>query len=102
MNRYEMLAKLITHALEEGGGLVTRRAIAENLSELEVWGVLRGRDASEDSAKGELRQLRELLIAWRSAKASVWKATVEWPVRGVLAPFLVGMAVRPNLSRLLT
>ena len=102
MNRYDMLAKLITQAREEGGGLVTPRAIVVDLSGLGAERVLRGRGASEDSARGDLRELRELLSAWRSAKASACKATVERPVRSVFALLLVGIAARLDLSGLLT
>ena len=40
------------------------------------------------------QRLRELLRAWRDAKASAWKAVVGWVVRGLLALLLLGLAVR--------
>ena len=55
-----------------------------------------------DAAAGEdLRELRQLLGAWRDAKRSVWKAVIDWAVRGLLALLLVGIAVRLGLSDLL-
>jgi hypothetical protein len=44
--------------------------------------------------------LRELLSAWRDAKASAWKAAVEWLVRGVFALLLVGIAVRLGVGEM--
>ena len=42
-----------------------------------------------------------VLRAWRDAKASAWKAAVDWIVRGVLAVFLVGLAFRLGVTDLL-
>lgn len=46
------------------------------------------------NALGDLSELRQLLQAWRDAKASAWKAAIEWIVRGVLALLLLGIAFR--------
>ncbi len=45
-------------------------------------------------ARDDVRELRELLGAWRDAKTSAWKATVDWLVRGTLALLLVGIALK--------
>ena len=45
-------------------------------------------------AEDDLSELRQLLQAWRDAKASAWKAAIEWVVRGVLALLLLGIAFR--------
>ncbi|HWU02220.1 MAG TPA: DUF6127 family protein, partial [Novosphingobium sp.] len=47
-----------------------------------------------DSAPEDITELRELLRAWRDAKESMWRAVVEWAMRGILALLLVGIAVR--------
>ncbi|MBC7492744.1 MAG: hypothetical protein H7241_09910, partial [Novosphingobium sp.] len=49
---------------------------------------------SDPSAHQDLTELRELLRAWRDAKASAWKAAIEWIVRLMLAGLLFGIAVR--------
>lgn len=101
MNREDMLAKLIAQAREEGGELVTLRAIVEESTELGAERVLGRLGLNDDHAHDDLDELRELLSAWRAAKASAWKATVEWLVRGVLAVLLIGIAVRLGLPGML-
>tara|TARA_A100001391_G_scaffold101953_1_gene67770 strand:+ start:22851 stop:23159 length:309 start_codon:yes stop_codon:yes gene_type:complete len=94
MTREDMLAALIAQAQTGGSDLVTLRAIVEEASELGADRVLTRIGLEDDHAQSDIDELRELLEAWRSAKASAWKATVEWVVRGVLALLLIGIAVR--------
>lgn len=94
MTREDMLARLVALADTQGADLVTLRAIVEESSELGARRVLGRLGLEDDNAQGDLGELRELLSAWRDAKASAWKAAVEWLVRGVLALLLVGIAVR--------
>jgi hypothetical protein len=44
--------------------------------------------------------LRELLQAWREAKASAWRAVVDWAVRGLLVLLLIGIAFRMGVADL--
>ena len=94
MNNEDMLARLLSQADEKGGGLVTLRAIVEEASELGAQRVLARMGLDDDSAHGDLLELRQLLQAWRDAKRSAWKAAIEWIVRLLLALVLVGIAVR--------
>lgn len=94
MTREDMLAKLIAQAREEGSEMVTLRAILEESTELGADRVLGRLGLNDDTAHDDLDELRELLSAWRAAKASAWKAVVEWLVRGVMAALLIGIAVR--------
>ena len=94
MTREDMLARLIAQATSEGGTLVTLRAIVEEASEVGATRVLDRLGLSDAGAQDDLGELRELLKAWRDAKASAWKAAVEWLVRGLLALLLIGIAVR--------
>ena len=69
------------------------------------WGASRVLDRlglADPGAQDDLGELRELLSAWRDAKASAWKAAVEWLVRGVLALLLVGIAVRLGVGDMLS
>ena len=100
MNREDMLAKLIAQAAAEGSELITLRAIVEEASELGATRALARLRLNDDKAQGDIDELRELLGAWRAAKASAWKAAVEWAVRAVFAALLIGIAVRLNLSGL--
>lgn len=94
MNREDMLARLIAQAATTGGDLVTLRAIVEEASELGAARVLQRMGLDDESAPDDLSELRELLQAWRDAKASAWKAAIAWLVRCALALVLVGIAVR--------
>ncbi|KWV95212.1 DUF6127 family protein [Erythrobacter sp. AP23] len=106
MTREDMLARLIAQAnrADTSGGveLITLRAIVEEASELGADRVLARLGLADPSAQDDLDELRELLSAWRDAKASAWKAAVEWIVRGLLALLLVGIAVRLGVGEMLS
>ena len=101
MNREDMLAGLIAQAALDGGDIVTLRAIVEEASEVGAGRALARLGLHDDAAQDDLDELRELLGAWRAAKASAWKAAVEWTVRAVFALLLIGIAVRLNVPGLL-
>jgi hypothetical protein len=101
MNSDDMLARLVAQAASEGGELMTLRAIVEEASELGARRMLAGLGLDDEGAPGDLIELRQLLRAWRDAKASAWKAAVDWVVRGVLALLLVGIAWRIGVPELL-
>ncbi|MFW2350229.1 MULTISPECIES: DUF6127 family protein [Qipengyuania] len=101
MTREDMLARLIAQANHEGGELITLRAIVEEASELGANRVLESLGLADASAQEDLGELRQLLSAWRDAKASAWKAAIAWVVRGCLALLLIGIAVRLGLGSLL-
>ncbi len=105
MNNEDLLALLVAQAArprEEGGGdLVTLRALVEEASQLGAQRMLARIGLDDDHAPDDLHALRELLRAWRDAKASALRATVEWCVRGVLALLLIGLAYRLGVAGLL-
>ena len=55
----------------------------------------------DQAALADLSELRQLLQAWRDAKACAWKAVVTWIVRGTLALLLVGIVIRTGATELL-
>ncbi|WP_407637624.1 DUF6127 family protein [Croceibacterium mercuriale] len=99
--REDMLAGLIAQAGGQGTDLVTLRAIVEEASELGAERVLQRLNLGDDRAQGDIDELRDLLSAWRAAKSSVWKAVIEWLVRGAMALLLIGIAVRLNVPEML-
>ncbi|MBD3730722.1 MAG: hypothetical protein IE933_13560 [Sphingomonadales bacterium] len=101
MTREDMLARLIAQATTEGAELVTLRAMVEEASEVGADRVLHRLGLGDEGAQDDIDELRELLRAWRDAKASAWKAAVDWIVRGILAALLIGIAVRAGLPELL-
>jgi len=101
MTREDMLARLLAQAADEGGDLVTLRAMVEEASEVGAQRVLVRLGLSDPGAQDDIDELRDLLAAWRAAKASAWKAAAAWIVRGCTALLLIGLAVRFDLSGLL-
>jgi hypothetical protein len=97
MNNEAMLAQLVAQAEDEGADLVTLRAVVEEASEIGAQRVLACLGLDDDRAPSDLIELRQLLRAWRDAKASAWKAAVDWIVRGALALLLLGIAWRLGL-----
>ena len=101
MNRDEMLARLLAQAADEGADLVTLRAVVEEASELGAERVLARLGLDDPTAHTDLSELRELLQAWRDAKASAWQAAIGWLVRGALALLLIGIAFKLGATGLL-
>lgn len=101
MNKEDMLARLIAQAAEDGGDLVTMRAIIEEASELGAQRALAHLGLDDAHAPGDVSELRQLLRAWRDAKSSAWRAAVGWLVRGLLAALLVSIAFRLGATDLL-
>lgn len=100
MTREDMLARLIAQAGDEGTDLVTLRAIVEEASDLGAVRALNRMGLGDDDAHSDLAELRQLLGAWRDAKASAWKAAIGWVVRAVLALLLFAIAVRMGSAEL--
>jgi hypothetical protein len=101
MNNDDMLAALLAQAIHEGSDLVTLRAVVEEASELGAARTLERIGLDDETAHQDLSELRELLQAWRDAKASARTAAIGWIVRGLLALLLLGMAVRLGATELL-
>jgi hypothetical protein len=101
MNREDMLTALIAQAQGNGCNLVTLRAIVEEASELGANRVLRRLGLEDAKAQDDIDELRELLGAWRAAKASATKAVLDWVLRGAMALVLIGIAFRIGAPELL-
>lgn len=101
MMRSDSLASLIAQANQDGADVVTLRAIVEETTEIATDRVLERLGLADAAAEGDLDELRELLQAWRDAKASAWKALVEWAIRALLAALLIGIAVRIGVWEML-
>ena len=101
MTREDMLARLIAQAGAKDGDFVTLRAIVEESSELGAKRALDRLGLGDANAQDDIDELRELLSAWRDAKASAWKAAIAWATRGLLALLLIGIAVRLGVLEML-
>ncbi|WP_454597898.1 DUF6127 family protein [Qipengyuania sp. SM2507] len=101
MSTEDMLARLLAQARAEGGEIVTLRAMVEEASELGAQRALKRLGLGDEKAQGDIDELRELLSAWRDAKASAWKAALQWLFRGLMALLLIGIAVRLGVTEML-
>ena len=95
----EMLARLVAQADAVPGqmDMVMIRALIEEASELGAGRALERLGLSDRRAESDVRELRELLSAWRDAKKAARGAVVGWAVRIVMALVLLGVAVKAGL-----
>jgi len=101
MNQNDVLAGLLSQAALGGVDLVTLRAIVEEASERGAQRMLASIGLDDPRASQDMADLRELLRAWRDAKASARNAAIAWIVRGFCALLLLGIAVRMGATELL-
>ncbi|MBA4089511.1 MAG: hypothetical protein C0494_02810 [Sphingobium sp.] len=99
----DMLARLVAQAEGAPGGLgggadmVMIRALIEEASELGAGRALERLGLADRRAEGDMRELRELLSAWRDAKKAARGAVIGWAVRIMMALLLLGIAVKVGL-----
>ncbi len=95
----EMLARLVAQAEAQpmGMDMVMIRALIEEASELGAGRALERLGLADRRAEGDVRELRELLSAWRDAKKAARGAVVGWAVRIAMALVLLGLAVKTGL-----
>lgn len=105
MDRTNTIARLMAEARADGESgrceLVTLRALVEEATELGADRALTRTGLADPDACDDLDELRELLQVWRDAKASVWRATLAWLVRGMLALVIIGVAVQLGVTDVL-
>ena len=97
MTHSDMLARLVSQAEGEGADLVMIRALVEEASDIGAARVLDRLGLSDTAAEADMRELRQLLRAWRDAKKAASSALIGWVVRAVLALTLMGMAMKLGL-----
>ena len=84
-----ILAQLIAQGAAGGADMATLRAIAEEAGELGATRALTRLGLADAAATRDLAELRELLMAWRDAKRSAWKAFAGWAAALLLAVLAV-------------
>lgn len=102
MSDSTMLTQLTAQAEARGADLVTLRALIEEASETGAARALAALGLSDDKARKDMEELRELLSAWRDAKLSARKAVIDWLIRGFLAALLIGIALKLGLGGLVS
>ncbi|EAT08215.1 hypothetical protein SKA58_07208 [Sphingomonas sp. SKA58] len=93
----EMLARLVAQAQGQVADMVTIRALIEEASDLGAGRALERLGLSDRGAETDVRELRELLSAWRDAKKAARGAVIGWIVRIGMALVLPGVAVKVGL-----
>lgn len=88
-----MLAGLIAQAESRGTDMATLRALIEEACDLGAARALSRLGLSDDNAREDVGELRQLLQAWRDAKKAARMAVLGWVVRGCFALLLLGLAV---------
>ncbi len=76
-NNASMLALLVAQAEGQGADMVTLKALIEEASGVGAERALAALGLTDEGARRDMDDLRELLRAWRDAKASAWKAAVS-------------------------
>jgi len=97
MSHDAMLASLLAQAEGEGALRATLRGVVEEASELGARRALASLGLEDTEAGKDMRELRDLLGAWRDAKKSAVQAVAGWFVRLLLALMVVGIAVKTGL-----
>jgi len=97
MRESEILAGLVAQAEGDGSDLVMLRALVEEASEMGAGRALDRLGLSDRAAEEDMRELRQLLSAWRDAKTTAKGAVIGWLVRAGLALVLLGMAAKLGL-----
>lgn len=97
-----ILASLMAQAEARGGDVMTMRALVEEASDAGARRALATLGLEDRKAREDMDELRQLLGAWRDAKASARKAAIGWFVRVMLAGLLIAIAVKLKLLSLVT
>lgn len=98
MDNAQVLAQLMGQARQDGADLVTLRAMVEEAGEVGAMRALTRLGLEDAAAGGDMKELRELLAAWRDAKRSAARAAIGWVVRMLLALVLVGVAMKTGFE----
>jgi hypothetical protein len=92
-----LLTALVEGAREEGADLVTLRAIVEEASESGATRALALCGLQDEAAGNDIRELRNLLEAWRDARRTAWRSLVRWVSTALILALMAGLAVRLKL-----
>lgn len=101
MTEAALLARLVAQGEGRGADLITLQAMIEEASELGAARALHRLGLEDDHAARDMAELRDLLGAWRDAKASARHAVIGWLVRMMLALMVLGLAIRFGWSSIM-
>ncbi len=92
-----LLTALVEEAREEGAGLVTLRALVEEASEAGAARALALCGLQDEAAGSDIRELRNLLEAWRDTRRTAWRTLIRWCSTALILALMAGLAVKLKL-----
>ncbi|MCH8860906.1 MAG: hypothetical protein IID51_00145 [Proteobacteria bacterium] len=92
-----LLTALVDEARDEGADLVTLRAIVEEASSTGAARALALCGLQDEAAGNDIRELRNLLEAWRDARRTAWRTLIRWISTALILALMAGLAVRLKL-----
>jgi len=92
-----LLTALVDQAYEQGASIGTLRALVEEASEQGVTRALERLGLEDKRAGGDLRELRDLLAAWRTARRTAWTTVVRWMSTLLILSLLAGLTIKLKL-----
>lgn len=97
MHDDEVLAQLIAQGRDQGADMVTLRAVIEEAGALGAARALARLGLEDAAAARDMAELRQLLKAWRDARASLWKGVIGWLGKLIGTATLAALAVKFGL-----
>jgi len=96
-----VLTALVEQAVAEGSSPLTLKAVVEEASQTGAARAL-ARLGLEDSAAGaDIRELRQLMIAWRDLRGTARRAAIGWLVKIAITALLIGIIVQVKGAKFL-
>lgn len=93
----QSLARLVTTAEYQGAHIGTLEAIIARAAEAGALEALARCGLQDDRAGHDIRELRELLDAWRDTKRTAWRTLIHWLIYALLLAIMAGAAVKMKL-----
>ena len=91
------LAELVREARTHGASLDRLGAIIDIASEHGAMRALHRCGLADEGAGDDIRELRDLLEAWRDTKKTARRTVVRWLIRGLLTALGIGVAIKLKL-----
>lgn len=100
MSSNDVLAQLMVQGRDQGADMATLRALIEEAGTLGATRALARLGLDDAEAARDMSELRQLLAAWRDARASLWKGVVGWLGKLIGTAALAALAVKFGLPAL--
>lgn len=92
-----LLAALVEQARLQGANVPSLRALVEEASAAGAAQALRRVGLDDRNAGGDIRELRDLLDAWRAARRTAWRTFVRWATTCLILALVAGVGIKLKL-----